>query len=90
MIGQNTENLRKIEEYIRTYSIIIRILPDSDPGQIARSHTYAGLKETLDSARLIPSEFLEAKTPNEKVAFERNFSILEDAVSILEREKSKK
>jgi len=90
MVGQNTEDLRKIEEYIRTYNIIVRILPDSDPSQIAKSHTYSGLKDTLDSARLIPKEFLEARTPNEKAAFERNFSILEDAVNILERERSRK
>ena len=90
MVGQNTENLRKIEEYNRTYNIIIQILPDSDPGQIARSHTYTGLNDTLNSARLIPKGFLEARTPQEKTAFERNFLILEDAVNILERKHSTK
>jgi len=90
MDGQNSKNIKRIEKDNRIYNIILQISPDSYPCQIARSHTYMGLKNILDSVKQMPGEFLEAKSPSEKAAFGRNRSILEDAVDILERENSKR
>jgi len=88
MVGENTEDLRKITEYTCAYDTVMKISPDSNPYALANHHTPVGLKHFLNLVRQIPQTFLDAKSPREKAAFERNKAILEDVFGILERGQS--